>query len=84
MLWNARWGAGRVDAYAPDGKHLRSVPVPARQASCPAFVGPKLDRLAVTTAFEGMDAARAADPQAGRTFLLDIEVRGRAEPHALI
>jgi sugar lactone lactonase YvrE len=85
VLWNARWGAGRVDAYAPDGEHLRSVPVPAKQTSCPTFVGPRLDRLAVTTAYEGMDAtARAADPQAGRTFLLDIEVRGRSEPDALL
>ena len=85
VLWNARWGSARVDAYAPDGTHLRSVAVPARQTSCPAFVGPTLDRLAVTTAWEGMDdAARTADPQAGATFMLDIEVRGRAEPHALL
>ena len=85
VLWNARWGSARVDAYAPDGTHLRSVAVPARQASCPVFVGPALDRLAVTTAHEGMDdAARATDPQAGATFMLDIEVRGRAEPHALL
>ena len=39
VLWNARWGGGRVDAYAPDGKLLRTIPVPARQSSCPAFVG---------------------------------------------
>lgn len=85
VLWNARWGAGRVDAYAPDGTYLRSVAAPARQTSCPAFVGPKLDRLVVTSAYEGMDeAARAADPQAGMTFLLDIKVRGRAEPHVVI
>ena len=29
-------------------------------------------------------AARAADPDGGKTFLLDIEVRGRFEPHAVI
>ena len=84
-LWNARWGGARVDAYAPDGRLLRSVAVPARQSSCPAFVGPNASRLAVTSAWKGMDAAtRAADPEAGKTFLLDIELRGRFDPRVLI
>jgi sugar lactone lactonase YvrE len=85
VLWNARWGGARVDAYSPDGKLLRSYPVPARQSSCPAFVGPDASRIAVTSAWKGMDAkARAADPDGGKTFLLDVEVRGRFEPAVLI
>lgn len=85
VLWNARWGGARVDAYAPDGSLIRSVPVPVRQPSCPAFVGASADRLAVTSAWEGMDAAaRAADPHAGKTFVLDIAVNGRPEPDVLI
>ncbi|PWK63176.1 SMP-30/gluconolactonase/LRE family protein [Aminobacter sp. AP02] len=85
VLWNASWGGSRIDAYAPDGRVLRSVPVPAQQASCPAFVGAGADRLAVTSAWEGMDeAARSADPHAGKTFLLDIAVNGRHEPNVLI
>src|SRR5690606_19859192 len=64
VIWNARWGSSRLDAYAPDGSLLRSVPLPARQTSCPAFVGPKADRLAVTSAMQGMSPAeRAADPR---------------------
>jgi sugar lactone lactonase YvrE len=32
-----------------------------------------------------MDAGqRAADPQAGKTFLIDLPVRGRFEPRVLI
>lgn len=85
VVWNARWGAGAVDAYAPDGTLIRSIAVPARQSSCPAFVGPRADRLAVTSAWEGMDeAARAADPHAGKTFLLDAVVKGRFEPPVLL
>ena len=85
VLWNARWGGARVDAYAPDGKLLRSYPVPARQSSCPAFVGPDGSRIAVTSAWKGMDtSARAADPGGGKTFLLDVAVRGRFEPTVLI
>lgn len=85
VLWNARWGGARVDAYAPDGKRIRSIPVPARQSSCPAFVGPDASRMAVTSAWKGMDRAmRAADPDGGKTFLLDIAVRGRFEPRVAI
>ncbi|MEP9397713.1 SMP-30/gluconolactonase/LRE family protein [Mesorhizobium sp. KR2-14] len=85
VLWNARWGAGCIDAYSPEGRRIRSVAVPARQPSCPAFIGGGADRLAVTSAWEGMDeAARSADPLAGQTFLLDQQVKGRFEPRVLI
>nr|AWM00434.1 SMP-30/gluconolactonase/LRE family protein [Bradyrhizobium amphicarpaeae] len=80
-IWNACWGASRIDVYSPQGERLRSLGVPAKQASCPAFVGPDLSRLLVTSAWQDMDAAaRAADPQAGYTFLLEASARGRAEP----
>jgi len=81
LIWNARWGGGCIDVYSPTGEHLRSLRVPARQSSCPAFVGPDLSRLLVTSAWQGMDeAARAADPEHGRTFLMEAAARGRAEP----
>jgi len=81
VVWNARWGAGTVDAYDVEGRLLRSLPVPARQVSCPAFVGADVGRLAVTTAWQGLDkAALAEDSHAGRTFLLDLPVRGRLDP----
>ncbi len=82
LIWNARWGAGRLDAYAPDGRLLRSIALPARQTSCPAFVGRTAERIAVTSALENMGPAeRAADPDGGKTFLVDLPVRGRFEPH---
>jgi sugar lactone lactonase YvrE len=85
VLWNARWGASCVDAYSPDGKRIRTIEVGTLQPSCPAFVGANADRLAVTTAQEGMDAAaRKADPTAGKTLLLDLPVKGRFEPRVLI
>lgn len=81
LIWCARWGAGCIDAYTSEGERVRSVRVPARQSSCPVFVGARFDRMLVTSAFEGMDqAAREADPQHGRTFVLDIGVSGRPEP----
>jgi sugar lactone lactonase YvrE len=81
LIWNARWGGGCVDVYSPQGDQLRCLRVPARQASCPAFVGPDLSRLLVTSAWQGLDeVARAADPEHGRTFLMQVAARGRPEP----
>lgn len=80
-IWNARWGAGCVDVYSPQGQHLRCLRVPARQASCPAFVGSDLSRLLVTSAWQDMDeAARDIDPEHGRTFLMEVAAHGRPEP----
>ncbi|MFC3073842.1 SMP-30/gluconolactonase/LRE family protein [Shinella pollutisoli] len=81
LIWNARWGAGAVEVYRPDGTKIASHAVPAAQASCPAFIGRDASRLLVTSAWEGMDAAaRQADPHAGKTFELGIAVKGRFEP----
>ena len=85
ILWNARWGEGRITAYGPDGKLLRSIATPVGQPTCPAFVGKNADRLAVTSAWAGLgERQRASQPDAGKTFLLDLPVRGRFEPHVLI
>lgn len=84
-LWNARWGEGRLLAYAPDGTLTRTIALPASQVTCPAFIGPNADRLAVTSAFVGLEAeVRAREPHAGATFHLDLPVRGRHEPAVLI
>jgi sugar lactone lactonase YvrE len=81
LIWNARWGAGCVDVYTPAGERVRTIRVPAKQSSCPVFVGKNFDRLLVTSAWQGMDdAAKAADPHHGQTFILDVGATGRAEP----
>ena len=81
LIWNARWGGSCIDAYSPEGERVRTIGVPARQPSCPVFVGRNFDRLLVTSAWEGMDEhARAADPHHGQTFILDVGAQGRAEP----
>jgi sugar lactone lactonase YvrE len=89
LIWNAKWGAGTLDAYSPQGKRVHSIAIPARQASCPAFIGVKADAIAVTSAWEGMTPERRAnDPQAGFTFLVDGVIpggfKGRFEPDAAI
>lgn len=49
-FWNAQWGASRVACYAPDGMFKEAISFPALQTSCPAFGGPTLSDLFVTTA----------------------------------
>lgn len=85
VVWNARWAGNSVDAWSPDGRPIHSVRIPARQSSCPAFVGPGAARLVVTSAWKGMTTAeREADPHGGKTFLLDLPVKGKFEPRVLI
>jgi len=80
-LWNAQWGAGRVARYLPDGRFDRALSLPVPQTTCPAFGGPGLDRLFVTSAREGLDAvALAAAPLSGQVFMLDPGTTGHPEP----
>ncbi|MEO1176271.1 MAG: SMP-30/gluconolactonase/LRE family protein [Pseudomonadota bacterium] len=78
-VWNAQWGASRVACYEPDGIYLRSVEVPATQASCPAFGGPDLTTLFVTSAADGVD-----EGQGGMTFSIDLDVEGQAEHRVVL
>lgn len=85
LIWCAIWGGARLNVYSPDGQLVRTARAPARQVSCPVFVGPGFGFLLVTSAFQDMGAAaRAADPHHGRTFILDLGVHGRAEPRVLL
>jgi L-arabinonolactonase len=79
-LWSARWGAGQVIRFAPDGRIDRVVKLAAPQPSCPAFGGGGLDVLYVTTARVGLAHAQIdAMPHSGGLFQLALEVRGLSE-----
>ncbi len=76
-LWVAFWDGGCVRRYDPDGALLRTVELPVDRVTSCTFGGPDLDRLFVTTASTGLDAAqRAAQPLAGAVFAVDPGVRG--------
>lgn len=80
-IWNANWDGGAVDRYGPDGTHIARYAAPMRRPTCPAFYGANLDRLAVTSCWEGLtDAERAEDVLAGVTFDLGVAVKGKPEP----
>ncbi len=84
-LWIAQWGAGRVTCHGPDGRLIRSLPVPARQCSCPVFGGDGLSDLMVTSATQGLGAdGMAADPLAGQTFIVRTDATGVAPPRVVV
>ena len=74
-------GAGEVRAFAPDGEQLATVEVDAPHTTKPAFVGPDLDRLLITTARDELSPEqRERFPLSGRLFLADVGARGRPSP----
>ncbi|TDN91630.1 SMP-30/gluconolactonase/LRE family protein [Microbacterium sp. BK668] len=76
-LWVAVWGGGCVLRIAPSGRIVSRVEVPAPHTSCPAFAGPGLDVLVITTATENLPAEeRAAFPASGSLFTIRPGVAG--------
>ncbi len=80
FVWLAHWNGWRVTRYAPDGCVDRVVPLPVQRPTCPAFGGPSLDVLYVTSASIGLSPSeRAAQPWAGGLLALEPGVRGLPE-----
>jgi sugar lactone lactonase YvrE len=80
-VWNARFGGGCVVRSAPDGSSHVVYPLPVSRPTSCSFGGDRLDRLYITTARQGLDAAAlAAEPLAGALLAIDPGVRGLAEP----
>ena len=76
-IWIAHRGAGCVTCHAPDGKELARIHVPASNTTSCAFGGPNLTTLYITCAsVELDDAQRAAQPQAGGLFEVELDVQG--------
>jgi sugar lactone lactonase YvrE len=69
--WVAMWEGGRVLRFGSDGRLLQEIAVPARYTTMPAFGGPDLKTLYITTAV-GDDQS----PGAGRIFSCPVDVPG--------
>jgi L-arabinonolactonase len=81
FLWIAHMRGGKVRRYDPAGKTEREIRFPATLTSCPAFGGPDLSTLYVTTAsmlFGPADFAR--EPDAGSVYAVETGVKGVPEP----
>jgi sugar lactone lactonase YvrE len=65
-IWVALWDGWEVRRYDPAGKHLASVAVPAARVTKPAFGGPDLTDMFITTA--SPEKANPSQPYAGGVF----------------
>jgi sugar lactone lactonase YvrE len=68
-LWVAMHRGGAVHRFAPDGRHLTAIEVPAERVTSCCFAGPGLDRLVITT-------ARGEDGRGGDLFVADVGIAG--------
>jgi len=80
-LWNAQWGQGRVVRYLPDGREDQIVSVGGKHSSCPAFGGPDMTKLFITTACEGIVSP---DEQQGKVYSVQVAYKGQPEQRVLI
>lgn len=79
--WTALYEGARVHRYDPDGRLISSHSVPARRPTMPAFGGPDLKTLYLTTARDGgLPGELEAFPQSGGLFALELDVAGLPEP----
>ncbi|MET0208403.1 MAG: SMP-30/gluconolactonase/LRE family protein [Burkholderiaceae bacterium] len=79
-LWNARWGAGQVVRFAPDGRVDRVLALPTPQPTCVAFGGAGLNVLYATSATVGLTRESLASASgAGGVFAHALDVRGLPE-----
>lgn len=79
-LWNAQFGAGRLARYRPDGRLDRVVALPVSMPTCPAFGGPDLKTMFVTSAWADLDAdQRRREPLAGAVFAFELDTPGLPE-----
>jgi xylono-1,5-lactonase len=71
-LWIAHWNGSQISRFSPQGRRVRSIPLPARQVTNICFAGQRLERMFVTSAAEGGLAA----PHGGLFEILDPGVSG--------
>lgn len=79
--WCAMFEGARVLCFAPDGKQLREVKLPARCPTMVAFGGADLKTLYITSAGTKRPAEeRAQYPRSGCVLSLRLDIPGRPEP----
>lgn len=76
FLWTARFGAGRVIRYDPNGKTDREIFLPAQNPTATTFAGTDLSTLIVTSAHFGIENPADAD---GAMMAFETDVIGQPE-----
>ena len=78
-IWVCLFGGGAIRRYSEDGRLTEHLELPVTNPTCPAFGGPGLRDLYITSARHRLtDAQLAKEPHAGALLKLDPGVAGIA------
>ncbi len=80
-IWIAFWGRALVQGFAPDGTTLGVFGFDCPQTTCPAFGGADFETLYCTSAARDLTDGNPAN---GQTFVVETQIRGRAEPAVVL
>lgn len=80
-VWCAQYGAGRITRFAPDGRVLGAWDLPCPVVTAPAFGGPDMTTLFVTTGWSpGVRTPDEETGPGGAVLALETGIQGIAEP----
>ena len=80
-IWSAEWGSSLITQYSSDGEIISSLNSPVRYPTCPAFGGPHMDHLFVTSARESMSEQELAEENdAGKVLVYRVGAKGIPAP----
>ena len=75
--WTVLYGGGKLIRILPDGTVDQEIPLPVTQPTMPAFGGPEMKTIFVTTAAQNLSEQELADqPLAGGLLALNVDVQG--------
>lgn len=83
-FWGAFWDAGQVRCYDPSGALLQAIDLPAKQTTCPAFGGPGLATLYVTSAWRGLSETADNAGRQGQTYMIEGVGPGQPEHRVIL
>ncbi|UWQ18786.1 SMP-30/gluconolactonase/LRE family protein [Jannaschia sp. M317] len=84
-VWIAQWGAWRVACHGPDGAFKHALGVSSAHTTCPAFGGPDLTQMFVTSATVDLpDGSLDHAPGSGGTWVADLGQKGQAEHRVVL
>ncbi|KWF86759.1 hypothetical protein WL93_18050 [Burkholderia diffusa] len=84
-LWSARFGAGQIVRFTPDGRIDRTIDLPVTRPTSCAFGGADMQTLFVTTATQGLSVDQQVnEPLAGALLAVATQTTGLAVGRAVL
>ncbi len=75
--WAALYGGGRLIRVSPEGTRDKEIPLPVSQPTMPAFGGPDMKTIFITSASQNLSGEeRESQPLAGGLLAVPSDVRG--------